>query len=308
MKWRTDQIKGVVLTILATLCWGGGMVLSKHSLNGLDENKLFVVQLIAAWACILVVTTFARKLSFREWRYGWLGILEPGIAFYLVLVGLGSTSAINATILQALEGLMIIGLTRILFRTRVSSRTLMWGALSTIGAIFVTTKESVLNGISINWGDDLVLLGTFFAAVYVTLSSRIVGEKNSAESLLFWQLSCCTVLLIGYQSLRGQLSLHASQFDAYSVSSGALTYGLSFYFYLWGMKYIHPNLSAMLLCLTPIFGVALSVLFLSEAINFQNVAGIAMIIVSSVFAARGLPPPPTVAATIKAVADEGRRP
>jgi drug/metabolite transporter (DMT)-like permease len=288
MKLFINERKGILLTILATLCWGGGMVLSKRSLSNADENSLFVVQLISAWICILVVTVIGGKLSFREAKYGWLGVLEPGIAFYLVLVGLGKTSAINATILQSMEGLMIIGLSFVFFRGKASSTTLFWGVLSTIGAILVTTKESILIGMSINAGDYLVLLGTLFAAVYVTLSSRIVEEKNSTESLLFWQLSCCTVLVVGYLILRGELSLHADQFNIYAMSSGALAYGLSFYFYLWGMKYIATNLSAILLCLTPVFGVSFSMLFLSETINIQNLVGFLMILVSSVFATRGL--------------------
>ncbi len=262
------------------------MVLSKRSLSSADENSLFVVQLISAWICILIVTLIGGKLSIREWKYGWLGILEPGIAFYLVLVGLGRTSAINATILQSMEGLMIIGLSFLFFRGRASSRTLFWAALSTIGAILVTTKENILTGVSINSGDYLVLLGTLFAAIYVTLSSRIVGEKNRAESLLFWQLSCCTVLVIGSLMLTGKFSLHVDQFNVYSVSSGSLAYGISFYFYLMGMKYIPTSLSAILLCLTPIFGVFFSVLFLSETINAQNIVGFAMILVSSVLVTR----------------------
>jgi drug/metabolite transporter (DMT)-like permease len=283
-----NEYKGILLTILATLCWGGGMVLSKRSLSNADEDSLFVVQLISAWACVLIVTLIGGKLSLREWKHSWLGLLEPGIAFYLVLVGLGRTSAINATILQSMEGLMIIGLSFIFFRGRASSHTLLWGSLSTIGAILVTTKESILTGVSINSGDYLVLLGTLFAAVYVTLSSRIVGQKNSAESLLFWQLSCCTVLVIGYLMLRGGLSLHVGQFNVYAVSSGVLAYGMSFYFYLLGMKYIPTSLSAILLCLTPIFGVFLSVLFLAETINTQNIVGFAMILASSVFVTRGI--------------------
>lgn len=286
MKSHSDERKGVLLTILATLCWGGGMVLSKRSLNTVDENSLFVVQLISAWTCILILTLIGGKLSVREWKHGWLGILEPGIAFYLVLLGLARTSAINATILQSMEGLMIIGLSFVFFRGKVSSRTLMWGCLSTIGAILVTTKESILTGISIDSGDYLVLLGTLFAAAYVTLSSRVVGGENSAESLLFWQLSFCIVLVIGYLMLRGQFSLHVNQFNVYAVSSGALAYGLSFYFYLWGMKYIPTSLSAILLCLTPIFGVSLSVLFLSETINSQNIVGFVMILLSSIFITR----------------------
>lgn len=286
MKSYTDERKGILLTIVATLCWGGGMVLSKRSLSSADENSLFVVQLISAWTCILVVTLIGGKLSLREWRYGWLGILEPGIAFYLVLVGLGRTSAINATILQSMEGLMIIGLSFLFFRGRASSRTLFWGAISTIGAVLVTTKDNIFTGVSINSGDSLVLLGTLFAAIYVTLSSRIVGEKNHAESLLFWQLSCCTIVVIGYLMLRGEFSLHIDQFNVFSVSSGALAYGMSFYFYLLGMKYIPTSLSAILLCLTPIFGVFFSVLFISETINAQNIMGFMLILVSSVLVTR----------------------
>ncbi|MBN3744412.1 DMT family transporter [Burkholderia sp. Se-20373] len=279
---RSSKQKGVALTILATLCWGGGMVLSKRSLRDVNETTLFAIQLIAAWGCILLLVVLGRKLSLREWKHGWLGILEPGVAFYLVLIGLSKTSAINATILQAMEGLMIIGLAFSIFRDRVSPNVLLWGCLATLGAVLVTTKESIFAGISINSGDWLVLLGTFFAAAYVTLSSRIVSGKNSPESLLLWQLSFCVLLVLGYLAGTSRLSFKLEQFNFYSLSSGALSYGLSFYFYLRGMRYIPTSLSAILLCLTPIFGASMSVLFLSETISFQNFIGFLMILASSI--------------------------
>ncbi|MBY4801988.1 DMT family transporter [Burkholderia cepacia] len=279
---RTNKRKGVALTILATLCWGGGMVLSKRSLRDVNETTLFAIQLIAAWGCTLALVVLSRKLSIREWKHGWLGILEPGVAFYLVLIGLSKTSAINATILQAMEGLMIIGLAFSIFRDRVSPSVLLWGCLATLGAVLVTTKESIFAGISINSGDWLVLLGTLFAAAYVTLSSRIVGDQNSPESLLFWQLSFCVLLVLGYLAVTDGLSFKLVQFNFYSLSSGALSYGLSFYFYLRGMRYIPTSLSAILLCLTPIFGASMSVLFLSETISFQNFVGLLMILASSI--------------------------
>ncbi|OIQ89546.1 EamA-like transporter family protein [mine drainage metagenome] len=285
---RTNERKGIALTVLATLCWGGGMVLSKRSLRDIDETTLFAIQLISAWVCIFLLAIFGRKMSMHEWKHGWLGVLEPGVAFYLVLVGLSKTSAINATILQAMEGLMIIGLAFVIFRERVSSRILFWGGLSTLGAVLVTTRESIFSGISINPGDWLVLLGTLFAAAYVTLSSRIVGGKNSPESLLFWQLSFCVLLVLAYLAATGGLSLKIAQFNVYSLSSGALSYGLSFYFYLRGMRYIPTSLSAILLCLTPIFGVSMSVLFLSETISFQNFIGFLMILASSIAITRRL--------------------
>ncbi|KDB08489.1 protein of unknown function DUF6 transmembrane [Burkholderia sp. lig30] len=282
MIMRRKERKGIALTVLATLCWGGGMVLSKHSLRTADAATLFAIQLLAAWGCVLLLVVLGRKLSTRELKHGWLGVLEPGVAFYLVLIGLGRTSAINATILQAMEGLMIIGLAFLIFRDRVSSRVLIWGALATLGAVLVTTKESIFSGISINSGDGLVLLGTLFAAAYVTLSSRIIVGDSSPEALLFWQLSFCMLLVWGYLVVTGGLSFERAQFNVYSLSSGALSYGLSFYFYLLGMRYIPTSLSAILLCLTPIFGVSMSVLFLFETINIQNFIGFLMILTSSI--------------------------
>ncbi|MBN3816835.1 EamA family transporter [Paraburkholderia sp. Se-20369] len=82
--------------------------------------------------------------------------------------------------------------------------------------------------------------------------------------------------------MTGGLSFKLAQFNAYSLSSGALSYGLSFYVYLRGMRYIPTSLSAILLCLTPIFGASMSVLFLFESISLQNLFGFLMIRASSV--------------------------
>lgn len=278
-----SKTKGILLTLMATLCWGGGMVLSKKSLLQVHANSLFLIQLIAAWSAMAMVAAWQRKLSFKELAFGWLGVIEPGIAFYLVLLGLQDTTAINATILQSTEGMMIIGLSFILFRLTTPMRTLIWGGISTIGAVLVSVKNISNTAIHLNSGDAWVLLGTVFAALYVTLSARLIRTPTSAASYLFWQLSMCTLAIWMYQSFTVGVAISPDDVTIYSTGSGILAYGLSFYFYLMGLRHIPTSLAAVLLCFTPIFGVLLSMLFLSESMSLQSALGFAMILTATFF-------------------------
>src|SRR5277367_3722499 len=89
----------IAAALLATLCWGGGMTLTKLALVHIEPSPLLVVQLLASIAFLVCMAPLLRvrllpprSLS-KRW---WLGILEPGLAYFLGLEGLKRISASEA--------------------------------------------------------------------------------------------------------------------------------------------------------------------------------------------------------------------
>ncbi len=104
---------GITTATLAALCWGSATVMSKGALDQVPPIALLVIQLASSlaflWTLLLVrgVRTGAIRDAFR---IAWLGLLEPGIAFVLALIGLAYTKAGIATLIASLgDSLIALG-------------------------------------------------------------------------------------------------------------------------------------------------------------------------------------------------------
>ena len=95
---RPVVLSGTVLAVLAALSWGAAIVMSKDALDAFAPISLLVVQLSASVACLWVTVcvrkTATQPIAFRT--VAWcasLGLLEPGLAYLLELIGLEHTLA-----------------------------------------------------------------------------------------------------------------------------------------------------------------------------------------------------------------------
>ncbi|HEV2546921.1 MAG TPA: EamA family transporter [Stellaceae bacterium] len=81
---------GALLAALSALCWGTATIMSKGALSGFPPLALLTIQL-AASVIFLWTSLMLRGVSLPGWRDGlrlaWLGLLEPGLAYVLSLVG-----------------------------------------------------------------------------------------------------------------------------------------------------------------------------------------------------------------------------
>ena len=108
--------------ILAATCWGVGTVVSKAALVEFPPLTLLAVQLGAS---LVVLAVLLRRqhtavLTDLPTRLGRLGLLNPGLAYALSLVGLVTISASLSVLLWALEPLLIIALAAVVLRERVT--------------------------------------------------------------------------------------------------------------------------------------------------------------------------------------------
>ena len=80
-----------VFALLATLCWGAGVTMTKIALQDFPPPQLLIIQLLASVACLLLVALVLGQVPRSMGatiRVMWLGALEPGLAYFLGLEGL----------------------------------------------------------------------------------------------------------------------------------------------------------------------------------------------------------------------------
>ncbi len=102
--------RDLLALVLAATCWGVGTVISKAALDEVPPLTLLPIQL-AVSLVILGVLMRRQGISFRSEGsplLGRLGLLNPGAAYALSLLGLATITASLSVLLWALEPLMIL--------------------------------------------------------------------------------------------------------------------------------------------------------------------------------------------------------
>ena len=117
----------ILALILAAACWGLGTVVSKRALAEIPPLTLLSIQLAASLAALAILTRW-RRLSLRGAStspiLGRLGVLNPGLAYALSLIGLEHITASLSVMLWALEPLLILFLAALFLRERIGPRIL----------------------------------------------------------------------------------------------------------------------------------------------------------------------------------------
>jgi drug/metabolite transporter (DMT)-like permease len=276
------QIISVLAATLSALCWGSATVMSKGALGQVPPIMLLVIQLTGSlvflWTILLARGVRAGALR-DALRIAWLGLLEPGLAFVLGLVGLAETQAGNATLIASSEAIMIAALSALLFRERLSLRFFLLSAVALTGLMLAIG----INGVTLGGlrGDGLIALGTLAAALYIVLSSRVMRDRDPILVVACQQLMAgiLALVILPIEILRGDIvDLGALPISTWALAlgSGIVQYALAFSFYLAAMRSMAPSVVGTFLYLTPVVGLAGAVTFLGEKFTGLQLTGAAV--------------------------------
>ncbi|MDD5028843.1 MAG: DMT family transporter [Rhodoferax sp.] len=280
---RNTVSSGTVLAILAALSWGMSTVMSKGVLDAFAPIFLLVVQLAASVTCLWVMVYVRKKpsqpLSFRTVaRFAALGLLEPGLAYLLELIGLEHTQASTSTLILSTESLMIMALSALLFGERLSVRFVLLSLLA-VGGLYLALGASVADASSkAMWGNALVFAGSACAALYVVLSARIAADADPI-TIVAWQQTVAlgfALLMLPFEWMWRPASHSlptAPELWLLAASSGVVQYALAFSLYMAALRIISASVAGSFLNLVPLFGFVGASVFLHEAISWQLLLG-----------------------------------
>lgn len=281
--------KGIIAATLAALCWGTATVMSKVALDGISPVFLLVLQLAISVLVLWIVVWFQRAPpgTWREIaRYAWLGLLEPGLAYLLGLIGLTDMKAGPATLIQSSEAIMIVIVSAVILKKTPTRRLLILSVIALIGLIIALDLTDT-NGVSGNgaFGVTLMFLATAVAAIYVVLSSRI-ALNTSPIIIVAWQQSVALIfalilLPVEWIASPGAIALPQSiKLWSIILLSGLIQYALAFSLYMWALGNISANIAGSFLNLTPVFGLGIAFVFLGETMTSVQLTGTAITIVA----------------------------
>ncbi len=289
----SSRLSAFLLLAAANLLWSGNWVTGRALRDAFDPITLnFWRWAIAA----LILAPFALRGLVEQRRVlrrdvGTLLLLAfTGVAVFqsLVYLGLRSTTAINAVLLNSSAPLFMLLCSWALERERPTLRQVSGMLISLAGILVILSRGELasLLHLELHAGDAWILLAMPVWGVYSVLLKRRPAQL-SGLGFLFVIAAAGTVMLAPAYALQ---ALHAPpRWPTPSEALGVLYIALAasvFAFTFWnrGVAAVGANAAGFTLHLLPAFGTVLAILFLGEAFAAFHAAGIATILIGVLLA------------------------
>jgi drug/metabolite transporter (DMT)-like permease len=277
---------------LAAICWGLGTVISKAALTELPPLTLLAIQL-AASLTLLVVLMRIRGIPLRgddPPLLGRLGILNPGIAYGLSLLGLVTITASLSLLLWILEPIVILALAAWFLGERVTPAFVVLSLVAIGGLVLVIYEPAI--GTSQLVGVALTVAGVVCCAVYTVVTRRFIPDARETGQVVVAQqahgLGFVLLVVVLVAGLGGTLLPTAPSPAALAaaVVSGTLYYAGAYWFYLGALRRVPASLASASYYLIPIVGVTASALILGDRLDVRQWIGVVVVLAAVIGAVR----------------------
>lgn len=275
-----------VLLVLTALFWSGNFIVARATHVDVPPIGL------AFWrwfGSLAVVLPFAWRPLRRDWpviRRHWriiVALAAIGVASFntLVYLGLQTTTAINAVLLQSAIPVSIVAFAYLLFGTTV--RPIQAGGilLSLTGVVTIVGRGDldIIHGLAFNHGDLLV----FAAVVLWALYSVLLRKRPQLHPLSFLTITIAiSVPLLAPLYAWEHFTVRPMHFDRSTLAAvgyvAIFPSVLAYMFYNRGVDLIGANRAGTFIHLMPLFGSIMAILFLGESFHLYHAIGIAMIL------------------------------
>lgn len=283
----------VITALLCTALWGSATPFIKTGyqclkVEGTPSIMLFagIRFALAGLITIVIYSIIERKFLFpkkESFKYvGIVSIFQTILQYVFFYVGLANTSGVKGAILSGSSAFFSILVASLIFRMeKLTFRKVIACIIGFAGVVPVN-----LNGLELNFnflGDGFVILSTLslaFSSVFMKVFSK--SENPVVISGYQFVLGGIVMVCIGL-SFGGSISFESAK------GIGILTY-LSFLsaiaYALWGILLKHNPVSKVTIFnfMTPVFGVVLSKLILTESAS----VGMANVLIALVLICAGI--------------------
>ncbi len=269
---------------LAATCWGLGTVVSKAALAEMPPLTLLPIQLASSLA-ILGILMRIEGVSFRSGGsplLGRLGLLNPGVAYALSLLGLVTITASLSVLLWAFEPLMIIALAGWFLHERITPAFVALSVVAVTGMGLVVFDPLSTGGQVV--GVALTVAGVACCAAYSVITRRwLPGARETSQVVLAQQahalaLAIVVLVLVGIAGGTIAPTSLTPLGLASAVGSGALYYAGAYWFYLGALRHVEASVAAVAFYLIPIVGVAAGALLLGERLDPRQWVGVLVVL------------------------------
>lgn len=289
---------------LAPLFWAGNAVVGRAVAGQIEPFTIVFLRWCIAFA---LFTPFGLPAAMRAWpavRRHWRYLLllaTLGLSLFptLLYTGLKTTTALNASFIQAFVPALIPVFAWLMSRERILARQAVGIAISVTGVVAIVSQgdPGVLLRLELVEGDAVMLLAACVWALY-SLAVRRRPPELPANALHWLTMGMSAAVMLPlcaldfWQGASVPMTLPGLAAIAYFGIFPSL---LSYMLYSRGVEIVGPTKGGLALNLVPVYGALLAVGFLGEEFRWYHALGVAMIftgiyLVTRRQRSRGTPP------------------
>ena len=271
--------------LLVAFVWGGTFIATRIAAQHLTPFSGAFLRFLFASAGLLTVMALQKKQWPRLDRRGWilhLSLAASGIIAYnfFFFSALKMLPASRAALLVALNPVMVLFATALVFGEKLRWAQVLGGLLSLCGAVVVIARGELRHLFDhFGWGELLALGCPATWAAYTLVSRQIPRSQSplvtTTIACLLGTLGLFPLALLEGLSLRG-LPAEVWVALAYLGWMGTV---LGFVWYAEGIQRLGTTRTAIFNNLVPVFGVLLSVLLLHETVHWTVLAGGGLVVI-----------------------------
>jgi drug/metabolite transporter (DMT)-like permease len=283
----TSHVSPYVLLTLTPFFWSCNWVIGR----GLHEQVPPLAMTFYRWLfALLILAPFAIPHVKRDWpaiRRGAaalipLGIVGIGSHNALAYVGLNYTTATNGVLLNSVIPVMIVALSFVFLRERLSMRQALGIAISLGGVLTILSHGSwqELRALELNRGDVLVLLSMLLWSLY-TIGLRWRPPGLSMLSFLFVIAVVGDVAMLPLylaEAAFGRSVVWSWEAVGAFLGIGLFSSVLAYIFWNRGVEQVGASVAGLFVHLMPVFGTLLAWLLLDERLRVFHMIGVALIL------------------------------
>ena len=284
-RFKPQPATAYSLVIAMTLIWAAGAVIAR----GVHEFVPPVGLSFWRWAIgalvvmPLVAKEVARKLPLISENIGiilWLSILQVG-ASTLFVVSLTFTTAINATLINAVLPVTTVLAAWILVHDRINLAQAIGVALALGGVLVMVVRADwrMLATLDFNFGDVIAFTAIIGWAVYAVDLRRLPSDLGLMTSL-FLIAALGSVMLVPFYVAESIFYMPvpvSGTMIGISIYLGIFATVIGIYIWNAGVRAVGPTRAAIFIYFIPVFGTILAIIFLSERLFAFHVIGAALV-------------------------------
>lgn len=281
------KIKIYILLALCVLFWSSNFILGRYLHEEFEPITLAFYRWLGVFIAVLPFFILDFKKIFEVFKNNFIFTLL--LAFFsivcfntLLYFGLEETTATNALLINSIFPMLVLFLSFIILKSKITQNQILGIVLSTLGVVFIVLKGDFLQigNFELNHGDLYIISATLTWALYSVLLKYKKLSLTPTQFFAFMVVLGFIMMLPLYlyftPSITNDLTLvyKHSEIILFMVIFPSI---LSFLFWNRGILEIGAEKTGQFTHLMPIFGTILAFLFLGETIMSYHFFGMVFI-------------------------------
>lgn len=257
--------------MMAAVLWGFGGVFAV-----LVSSPSFVLSFYRLWAGAVLLTVIlyvsGRRLSLSAFRGSWLAGLLLGGDLVMFYSAIKLTSVVDATVIGALQPVIVILLARPLFGEKLRRWDLAWVALAVVGVLIAVVGAGTKSHHQVS--GDLFAIGALLCwSAYWLVSKRARVEQGAMEYTacvtIVASLAVTPIVLLSSQSL-GQVRAG----DWFWIALLVIVPGGGHLLMNWAHRFVDASISSVIACLSPLVAAIAARVILTQPLTLVQLGGV----------------------------------